>query len=89
MSAEVKSIDIKKAKEVADQAFSLQHIQGLVTEVKNEIHKITWTDREELIFYTKIVVFSTLFFGLSIYGLDLAIQTILHGLSLFIQLVGG
>lgn len=43
-------------------------------EVQNELRKVTWTSREELIFCTKVVILGTFFFGLSIYVVDLGIR---------------
>ena len=43
-------------------------------EVQNELKKVTWTSREELIFCTKAVIFATFFFGLAIYLVDLVIH---------------
>ena len=43
-------------------------------EVQNELKKVTWTSREELIFCTKAVIFATFFFGLAIYVVDLVIH---------------
>lgn len=89
MSSEVQTMDIKKTKETTKQSLELKKAQEFIAGVKSEIHKITWTDREELIFYTKIVVFSTLSFGLGIYALDLTIQGVLSALSYFMGLISG
>ena len=89
MGAEVKSMDIKKTRQVEEQTASFKRAQEFVAEIKNEIKLVTRTDRQELIFYTKIVVLTTFVFGLSIYGLDLFIQTILSGLSHVLQLISG
>lgn len=90
MISEVQTtMDIKKTKETAPSTLKLKKAQEFVADVKSEIHKITWTNQEELIFYTKIVVFSTLSFGLGIYALDLTIQAVLNGLSYFMGLISG
>ncbi len=43
-------------------------------EVQNELKKVSWTSKEDLLFCTKAVIFSTLFFGLAIYVVDLMIR---------------
>lgn len=89
MGAEVKSMEIKKPQPTTERAVSAKRAQTFVADVKSEIFKITWTSREELIAYTKIVVLATLLFGLTIYALDLMIQGTLSGLSLLMRLMGG
>ena len=43
-------------------------------EVQNELKKVTWTSREELLFCTKAVIIATFLFGLTIYVVDLGIR---------------
>ncbi|MEN9654896.1 MAG: preprotein translocase SecE [Chlamydiota bacterium] len=52
-------------------------------EVQNELKKVTWTSKGELIFSTKAVIIATLLFGFGIYFVDLAIR---GGLALVGQL---
>jgi preprotein translocase subunit SecE len=40
-------------------------------ETQQEIKKVTWTTKEELITLTKIVLGATFFFGLAVYVVDL------------------
>ena len=47
-------------------------------EVQNELKKVTWTSREELIFCTKAVIIATFLFGLTIYVVDLGIRGVLE-----------
>lgn len=46
-------------------------------EIQNEFKKVTWTTKQELIAYTKMVLGATLLFGLLIYIADLVIRNIL------------
>ncbi len=46
-------------------------------EIQGEFKKITWTTKLELVAFTKIVLGSTLIFGLVIYVADLIIRNIL------------
>ena len=43
-------------------------------EVKGEFRRITWTPKDELIVYTKVVLAMTFIFGMAVYGADLVIQ---------------
>lgn len=58
-------------------------------ELKEELKKVTWTTKDELIFCTKIVVGSTFIFGLGIYFIDLGIKTVLNGVGLVVRLIFG
>lgn len=89
MTAEVKSMDVKKAQPVADTVSIGKQTQEFVSEVKSEINKISWTTKEELFFYTKVVVIATFAFGLSIYALDLLIQAVLNSLNLISNFIIG
>lgn len=58
-------------------------------EVQNELKKVTWTPKEELLLSTKAVIFATLLFGLAIYLVDLLIRGGLEGISALFRLVFG
>jgi len=58
-------------------------------EVQNELKKVTWTAKGELLFCTKAVIFSTIFFGFSIYVVDLGIRGILDLASNFVRMLFG
>lgn len=90
MGAEVKSMEIKKPQQATGESVLLiKRMQEFIADVKSEIQKITWTNREELTVYTKIVVIATFAFGMSIYGLDLLIQGTLSGLHFLLSLISG
>ena len=58
-------------------------------EVKQEFKKISWTDKEELKVYTKVVVAFTFLFGMAVLFVDVIIQQALGGLNGFIRLITG
>lgn len=92
MGAEVKSMEVKKPQQstaAAGNVFSFKRAREFVADIKSEIQKITWTTREELMVYTKIVVGATFAFGMAIYFLDIIIQTVLGSLSYFLHLISG
>ncbi len=45
-----------------------------IGELKEELKKVSWTTQAELLFCTKVVLWSTLLFGLGIYVVDLVIK---------------
>jgi len=58
-------------------------------EVKNELRKVTWTSKDELILCTKAVVFATFFFGFAIYLVDLAIHGSLGAVANLFRMIFG
>jgi preprotein translocase SecE subunit len=58
-------------------------------EVQNELKKVTWTSKGELIFCTKAVIIATFLFGFAIYLVDLGIGSILKGANALFQLIFG
>lgn len=58
-------------------------------EVQNELKKVTWTSKEELIFCTKTVVIATILFGLGIYVVDLGLRGILDLANHFVRMIFG
>ena len=54
-------------------------------EVQAELKKVTWTTKDELASYTKMVLGATLFFGFAIYFADLFIRNILLIINLFFR----
>ncbi len=62
---------------------------GYIRGLKEELKRVTWTSKEELILFTKIVVGATFLFGLGIYGVDLLIKGVLTGIGSLIHLIFG
>lgn len=60
-----------------------------INELKEELKKVTWTTKDELILFTKIVIGSTFSLGLGIYGVDLLIKGVLNGFGALIHLIFG
>ena len=60
-----------------------------LAELKEELQKVTWTTKSELIFCTKVVVYSTFFFGLGVYLVDLSIKGVLQFIGTLIRLIFG
>lgn len=58
-------------------------------EVQDELKKVTWTTKTELISFTKIVLGSTFFFAFVIYIADLFIRNALHLVNLISRVIFG
>lgn len=58
-------------------------------EVQNELKKVTWTSKEELIFCTKAVVIATFVCGLAIYAVDLGIRGVLDLAGNIVRMIFG
>jgi preprotein translocase SecE subunit len=57
--------------------------------VQNELKKVTWTPRKELIVSTKAVIMATFCFAFAIYVADLAIRWSLDGVGSLLRLIVG
>ncbi len=51
---------------------------AVIREYKDELKRVSWTSKEELKLFTKVVVGTTFAFGLGIYFVDLVIKGTLH-----------
>lgn len=70
---------VKKTEQAAvSTPLSRRKVRNFVEEIKAEIKQITWTSRDELLLYTKLIVASTFLFGMGIYLVDLGIQGCLN-----------
>lgn len=58
-------------------------------EVQNELKKVTWTSKAELILSTKAVIIATFVFGFAIYLADLALRGALNGVGSLARLIFG
>jgi preprotein translocase subunit SecE len=85
------SVSIMNEKKTQQQAESLKSkgFANLVGEIKSEFNKISWTSREELRTYTKIVVGATFAFGLGVFFMDIFIQSCLDSLNVALRLITG
>jgi len=54
-------------------------------DVQSELKKVTWTSKNELLVFTKIVLAATLLFGFIIYLADLMIRNALSLITLIFQ----
>ena len=87
----LKSMEVKKPQQstASGRAVTTKQLREFVADIKSEIQKITWTSRDELIAYTKIVIGATFIFGMAIYFSDLIIQSVLNVLNFLLNFISG
>jgi preprotein translocase subunit SecE len=84
------SLEVKKPSPNSGVAGQTTNPFGWLKGLREEFGKISWTTREELRAYTKIVAVATLAVGLGIYLMDLAVQGLLGGLNVIVRwIIGG
>lgn len=79
----------KEQKQKERSALSFSALYHFIGEIKSELQRIQWTTADDLKVYVKVVVSVTFIFGLSIYGVDLVIQAILHTLRFIVHALFG
>jgi preprotein translocase subunit SecE len=52
--------------------------RAFLTEVRNEMRRVTWPSRKEVYAATVVVVLTAAFFGLYLWGLDLVFQALVN-----------
>ena len=50
----------------------IQNSRNFLTEVRNEMRRVTWPSRREVYATTIVVILTSIFFGVYLWGLDLA-----------------
>jgi preprotein translocase subunit SecE len=84
---ELKKMNMTPSKE--ESSLKKFRFRDLIEQIKTEFRQITWTSKEELIGYTKIVVGATFVLGLGVYLVDLSIQSVMNILTLLSRLISG
>ena len=52
----------------------LDNARSFLTEVRNEVRRVTWPSRREVYATTVVVILTSVFFGVYLWGLDLALS---------------
>jgi preprotein translocase subunit SecE len=52
--------------------------RSFLTEVRNEMRRVTWPSRREVYATTLVVLLTAMFFGVYLWGLDLALDRIVR-----------
>ena len=58
----------------------LSNTRTFFTEVRNEMRRVTWPSRREVYATTVVVILTSAFFGVYLWGLDLAIDKVIRGI---------
>jgi len=86
---QVQRMDVKKGRSTSTSKADGRKMISFAGDVKQELKKVEWTDKDELKSYTKIVLISTLIFGMFVYLVDLVIQGSLNGINLLVKFFTG
>jgi preprotein translocase subunit SecE len=54
-----------------------ENSRAFLTEVRNEMRRVTWPSRREVYATTVVVILTSAFFGIYLWGLDLALTALL------------
>ncbi len=52
--------------------------RGFLTEVRNEMKRVTWPSRKEVYATTFVVIATSAFFGLYLFGIDIALNAFVN-----------
>jgi preprotein translocase subunit SecE len=52
--------------------------RSFLTEVRNEMRRVTWPSRREVYATTVVVILVSVFFGVYIWGIDLALEWVVN-----------
>jgi preprotein translocase SecE subunit len=63
--------------------------KSYLTRLKEELKKVTWTEKQELIRFTKAVLTTIFSMGLGIYLVDIGIKRLLENFTRIIQFIFG
>jgi preprotein translocase subunit SecE len=55
-----------------------ERARDFLTEVRNEMKRVTWPSRKEVYATTVVVILTSVFFGLYLFGVDLALNTLVQ-----------
>jgi preprotein translocase subunit SecE len=63
-----------------------QGSRTFLAEVRNELKRVSWPSRKEVYATTLVVILVSIFFGLYLWGVDIALS---HGIHWIIRRLGG
>ncbi len=79
-----KVVSLVQDNKIPKAASKESFLQGL----KEELKKVSWTSKAELILCTKIVVGATFSLSLAIYVVDLLVRGVVNGFHQIVKLIG-
>ena len=69
---------VKTAERAPDGEGWLTRTRTFFTEVRNEMRRVTWPSRREVYATTLVVILTSTFFGVYLWGLDVAFDRIVN-----------
>jgi len=76
MAANTQTTTIDNAREAAGGQF--ERFRAFLTEVRNELKRVTWPSQKEVYATTVVVILTSAFFGLYLFVLDLGMSTFIN-----------
>ncbi|MFN7915547.1 MAG: preprotein translocase subunit SecE [Vicinamibacterales bacterium] len=76
MAANTQSTTLDNAKESAGG--QVERFRTFLTEVRNELKRVTWPSQKEVYATTVVVILTSMFFGLYLFGLDYGINSLVQ-----------
>ena len=78
----------QKATEIAEYKKKKKTKNGFISQMKDELKKVSWTKKDELWGFGKIVVGSIFALGTGIYIFDLIIRSVFSSLENLVRFIG-
>ncbi len=66
---------------------ALEEKPSFFQEMRQEIKKISWPSKQEVVQSTKVVIFSTFFLGFSVYLVDLFVKGVLDSTARIVKML--
>lgn len=73
----------------AKQTSKKKTVFGFIQDLKDELRKVSWTTKAELILSTKVAIGAIFLFGLGIYLVDLVVKGALDFIALVVHFIFG
>lgn len=76
MAANTQTTSLDNAKDATGGQF--ERFRTFLTEVRNELKRVTWPSQKEVYATTVVVILTSAFFGLYLFGLDYGINSLVQ-----------
>ena len=70
------AVNLEPVKEAAGSR--LERMRLFLSEVRNELKRVTWPSKKEVYATTVVVILTATFFGLYLFGVDLALSALVQ-----------
>lgn len=89
MTVTHKTTVFEEEKKNTKTSLKKRSVASFIQSLKDELRKVTWTSKQELLTCTKVVVVSTVVCGFGIYLVDLFLKQSLDGIHALARLIFG